>query len=483
MHSRIVPLLIFPAYERLSGRRFWTEACRLRELQWRSPAELESRAAGRLQGILAHAGAHVPYYRELFSAAGVDPRAIRSVDDLARVPITTKAALRRRFPDGVIARNLPARRRLRRTTSGSTGLPLEFYLDRAAADAWIGSYLFFLEWAGTAFWHTEVVVASPRTFYEAGRHVGPAFARVLRLALGREQIWLGGPDTTISSLWHAVQRAARRRPYHLWAYASYAGRLARELLEGGRVLPVAPRAVIAASESLTPPERDAVREAFRAPVASHYSCLEIPRIAQTCPDNPAALHVNSERAIVRIVDDLGRTVPPGQRGRVAVTDLVNQVMPFINYDLGDTAIVGGPCDCGRGFPTLAAIEGRASETLVTGDGQAVSTTALGQFLINVCGIVPYVWEYQAVQETIKTVELRVVPTARYTTAVGETLRRQVETLFGSDTQVRVEPVQSIEREPSGKRLIIKSGLHGHRPPRDRAAAPGSRATSLGAPRP
>ena len=147
---------------------------------------------------------------------------------------------------------------MRGVTSGSTGQPLEFYLDRAAADTWTGAYLFFLEWAGTAFWHTEIVIASPRHFYLAGRHVGPAAACARRWLLGREQVWLAGPDTTLATLRSAIARSARYRPYHLWAYASYAARLARELLEEGNTLASAPRAVIASAETLLPPERDAI---------------------------------------------------------------------------------------------------------------------------------------------------------------------------------------------------------------------------------
>jgi len=103
MYSRLVPRLLFPACERLTGRRFWTEVERLRSRQWATPAELEARVVGRLRPLLGHAAAHVPHYREVFGDAGLDARAIRTVEDLARVPITTKADLRRRFPDGVSA--------------------------------------------------------------------------------------------------------------------------------------------------------------------------------------------------------------------------------------------------------------------------------------------------------------------------------------------------------------------------------------------
>ena len=56
------------------------------------------------------------------------------------------------------------------------------------------------------------------------------------------------------------------------------------------------------------------------------------------PDNADMLHVNSERAVVRVVRDDGTAAAVGERGRVLLTDLANHVMPFINYDIGDRAV-------------------------------------------------------------------------------------------------------------------------------------------------
>jgi phenylacetate-CoA ligase len=451
-----------PLHDRLAGRRLWAKVHELRARQWESPGAVEARAVARVQALLAHAGAHVPHYRALLGTAGVDPRTIRSIEDLARVPVTTRGALRAGFPDGITADDVPARRRLPWMTSGSTGLPLAFFLDRAGVDDWTASYLFFLEWAGAALWHTRVVIASPRHYYVARTHVGRWRALLRRVALGHAQVELPGPGLTAEAFRAAVGRVAGRRPYFLWAYASYAGRLARSLIEHGSPLPAPPQVVITVAETSTPLLKDAIARAFRSPVVSHYSCLEVPRLAQSCPDNPAALHVNAERAVVRVVGDDGRSVAPGARGRVVVTDLVNRVMPLVNYDLGDTAIQGAPCPCGRGWPTLAQIEGRVNETLLGADGRAVSAAVLGQFLLNVCGALPYVWEYQAVQDRAGAVDLRVVPTARYTAAVGEAIRRGLETLLGPGTPARVTLVDALERTGSGKQLVIRSALAGER---------------------
>ena len=55
----------------------------------------------------------------------------------------------------------------------------------------------------------------------------------------------------------------------------------------------------------------------------------------------------------------------GESGRVVISHLSNWVMPFLNYELGDRAALGPPCPCGRGFPTIQALEGRTSEALQT----------------------------------------------------------------------------------------------------------------------
>src|SRR5262245_29831044 len=108
MDDRLIARLIVPLYERLTGRRPWSEAAQLSELQWRASAELEMRAMNRLRPLLAHAGAHVAYYRDLFRTADVAPDDIRTLADLGRVPTTTKAALRAASTDA-LADNLPAR--------------------------------------------------------------------------------------------------------------------------------------------------------------------------------------------------------------------------------------------------------------------------------------------------------------------------------------------------------------------------------------
>jgi hypothetical protein len=107
------------------------------------------------------------------------------------------------------------------------------------------------------------------------------------------------------------------------------------------------------------------------------------------------------------------------------------------------------------MPTLARLEGRDIEMIRTREGREMSSGAFGQLLTFVIGIIPYVWEYQAVQTTPEALILRVVPTPRFTAEFQATLQRGLAEFFGPGMQIIVEPVASIPAEASGKRLIIK----------------------------
>jgi phenylacetate-CoA ligase len=431
----------------------WSHAQRLRRLQWQSPATIQAHMNTRLQALVAVAS-DVPYYRDLFRGAGIDPATIRSVEDLARVPLTSKADLRAGFPDRTTAHAVPSQRRRAMRTSGSTGLPFNFYWDRACADELFGTYLSCLEWAGTGLWDTHVAVAVPATF--ASNPDPPSRTRrwARRLAFGEQVIRLSAIDVTTREFVDVVG-GLRDRGYFIRAYPSALAHLAARLVHEDRRLPRYPAVVITYGETLTETNAAHIAEVFRCRVVNNYTSWDIPLIAQTCPDNPRMLHVNSDRVVVRIVRPDGTPAPRGESGRVAVTDLGNHVMPFINYLLGDRAVDAGPCDCGRGWPALASVDGRDTEVIETPSGARVSGVMLGHYLTFVAGVVPYVWEYQAVQVAPSAVCLRIVPTARFSEEFARLLVGHLEKLLGGGVLTTVEVVDQIPTETSGKRLIIK----------------------------
>jgi phenylacetate-CoA ligase len=458
LYSWLVPHVVFPSYERLSGRRWWTEMLRLRELQWRPARELEARAVQKLRPLLAHAAAHVPYYRDAFRQAGIEPEDIGTLSDLPRLPITRKTDLRAGFPARVVADNLPKKRRHKALTSGSSGLPFEFYIDRTGLDGRLSSYLFFFwEWAGVAPWDTRVVVANRVPSY--GQNSPPPLIErtARRIMLGERTLHLYTPEITLEQLRAETSRLASRH-YVVWALPSYIGRLAIQMLQGDVELQAYPKLVVTSGETLTDVNSRSIERAFRCKVVNHYTTWEVPHIAQSCPDNAAIFHVNSERLISRVVRTDGSDAAPGEEGRVLITDLENYVMPFVNYDIGDWAVAGASCPCGRGFPILEKLQGRAIELIRTLEDTIISPDVLCNFMDSRYPTVGYVSEFQAVQTGAHSVVLRIVPTSRFNTEFEASLRDKFASFLGPGMCVQIETAEAIEDEPSGKRLIIKSKL-------------------------
>jgi phenylacetate-CoA ligase len=91
---------------------------------------LEALQVRKLRALLEHAADRVPYYRRLLGAAGIEPACVTSLDDLHRIPITTKAALRAAGLAATLARGVEAARCVRYPTSGSTGEPLVVHVSR-----------------------------------------------------------------------------------------------------------------------------------------------------------------------------------------------------------------------------------------------------------------------------------------------------------------------------------------------------------------
>jgi phenylacetate-CoA ligase len=158
------------------------------------------------------------------------------------------------------------------------------------------------------------------------------------------------------------------RPSYLYGYVSMLEAFARFVVStgrNGRELGLV--SVVTTSEALSEQQRQVIREAFGAPVQNEYGCGEVGPVAYECPQG--LLHVMTESVLVEVLQPDGNRAGPGESGEVVVTDLMNRAMPLIRYQLGDYATVGGECSCGRGFPTLSKVWGRAYDFVEGADGR------------------------------------------------------------------------------------------------------------------
>lgn len=121
--KKIIP---FPYSRGIKFAKFYNF---LTESQWWPKEKLEEFQNERLRIIIEHAYEKVPYYRRIFNQRGLKPKDIQTREDLNKLPVLTKEDVRKHFKE-LMAKDFKKYKPILRYTSGSTGIPLKFYLDK-----------------------------------------------------------------------------------------------------------------------------------------------------------------------------------------------------------------------------------------------------------------------------------------------------------------------------------------------------------------
>jgi phenylacetate-coenzyme A ligase PaaK-like adenylate-forming protein len=197
----------------------------------------------------------------------------------------------------------------------------------------------------------------------------------------------GGPFDDV------IAAVAAARPTHMVGYASVIGRLARASLAGQ--LDVHPVRVSTNSEPLLHEDRQAIHDAWKAPVHNLWGSTEIGVQAVGC-GRGEGLHVCEDEVVLERVDDNGVLVGQEQpAARTLATGLANMTFPFIRYDLGDqVTLLPEPCGCGSAFARVADIGGRRDDDFSYG-----TTVIPASAFRHVLGTDSRVSEYQVKQTT------------------------------------------------------------------------------------
>lgn len=393
---------------------------------------LERLQLSKLRALVSHAFDHVPAYRELWMASGVDPRRITQLADLARLPIIDKDMMRNIGPDRFIDERLVGRSKLvRLQTSGSSGKPFEFFADERYNRWRKAQRLRPYVTNGVRPWDRVLVVGSldktPATLPN-------------RLRLFRERRTRAGRPAA-----ELVRIAREAHPNVLAGYPSALGLMAREWPRAADAH--GPRLVFTDSEMLLPATRARIRSAFGTDPIDVYGTYETDNIAFQCAIR-AGLHVAMESVILEIVTD-GTPAPAGEEGEVVVTVLHNRAMPFIRYNLHDLSAYSDDdvCSCGRTLPTLAGILGRQDDCLVLANGERCSAVPL---LFEFTALSAWLREYRIVQRSPLEFDVMIRPEDGATSVahrLNDIFARHVP---GAQISI-TEHADGLPCDPSGKR--------------------------------
>ena len=316
---------------------------------------LEALQLDRLRETLGRVAA-VPFYADRLAAAGLSAESLKSLDDLKRLPFTTKDDLRAAYPAGLLARPMTDMVRVH-TSSGTTGTAIAIFHTRNDIAVWADLMARCMHMVGLR----------PNDVFQNASGYG-LFTGGLGIHAGAERL---GCCTIPAGAGNTHRQIRLIRDFGVTGIhiiPSYALYLA-EALEHEGIDPdtLGLRIALIGAEPHSEATRQRIEKGLRVRAFNSYGLSEMngPGVAFEC-ENQTGLHVWEDAFLFEVVDPTsGEPVADGETGELVMTTLRREGMPILRYRTRDlTRILPGPCACGRHHRRIDRIAGRADDMLI-----------------------------------------------------------------------------------------------------------------------
>lgn len=428
------------------------------EYEAMEPKAREALQFARLKNLVDRLYHSLPFTRTRMDGAGVRPRDIRSLADLARLPFTTKDDLRETFPYGLLCCPRAEIEEIH-MSSGTTGIPVVDAYTRRDVENWEEAMARTLAGAGAT--RNDTV----QNCYGYGLFTGGIGVHYGAKRLGANIIPMSSGNTRKQLM--VMQNFGSTI---LASTPSYALFMAEEAAEAGydpRALGL--RAGCFGAEPWSENMRREIEEKWGIDAFDIYGLTEItgPGVAFEC-EAKDGLHINEDLFYPEVIDpETGAVLPDGEKGELVFTTLVKEGTPLVRYRTRDiTFLRRGRCSCGRTTVRMNRLFGRTDDMLII-RGVNIFPSQIEHALIEIEGTDPhYLIVVDRGPTHLDEVELQVeVKKELFSdeTRTLETLRTRIEGVMKSTLGVMmkvklVEP-KTIERSVGkAKRVLDKRTL-------------------------
>ena len=326
------------------------------ELETMSRQQIEALQLERLKQTVSHC-MNAEFYRKRFQELGITPDDIQTLDDVRRLPFTTKEDLRENYPFGLSCVPLKECTRLH-SSSGTTGNPTVVLHTQKDLDEWANA-------VARCLW---MVGSRPEDVFQNSAGYG-MFTAGLGFQYGAEKV---GMLTVPAAAGNTTRQIKFIRDFGttvLHAIPSYASRIFEVMQQEGcdprrdtklRVLCIG-------AEPHSEEQRRRIEENLGVKAYNSYGISEMmgPGVAFECPEQNG-LHIWEDYFIVEIIDPVTlEPVPDGQLGELVLTTINREAMPLLRYRTRDlTRLLPGECPCGRHHRRLARLQGRSDDMMI-----------------------------------------------------------------------------------------------------------------------
>ena len=396
-------------------------------LHYRSAEEIRSFQEARLHEAIDYAYTNSAFYRELFDSCKIRPADIRTIEDLRRLPVTTKQDLQLRNKDFLCVDSSQIVDYV--TTSGTLGEPVVFALTENDLDRLGYNELSSFTMAGCS----RNDIMQLMTTIDRRFMAGLAYWLGARaLGMGVIRVGNGIPElqwNTINSIHPTVCMCVPSFLMKLIAFAEESGIDYRSC---------SMRKAICIGEALRQPDGNLTTLGSRIhekwpelELYSTYASTEMQASFTECSCH-CGNHVPADLIIVEFLDDEGNPVAEGESGEVTITTLGVEGMPLVRFRTGDICIhYDSPCACGRNSTRLSSVIGRKGQ-MIKFKGTTLYPPALFDILDNIPEVKSYVVEVYTNSLGTDQVQIKLASDNH-----SESFVKQIKDMFRSN--VRVAP--------------------------------------------
>lgn len=429
------------------------------KMETMSQDEMLALQGERLADTVRRVYDHVAPYRAKMDAAGIKPEDIRTVEDLAKLPFTTKQDLRDNYPYGMFA--LPPKEIAEiHASSGTTGK--QTVVGYSAAD---------LETWGEIAARAIVAAGGDKDDYLHVSYGYGLFTGGLGLHYGGQKMGASVIPVSAGNTKRQIQIMQDFGSTILACTPSYALYLGETVCEMGVQDKIHLKAGIFGAEPWTEEMRREIEQRLNIKAHDIYGLSEImgPGVSFECEEQ-TGMHVNEDHFIVEIIDpDTGEVLPDGSEGELVFTCITKQALPLIRYRTRDISKLSRkPCSCGRTLVKMEKPRGRSDDMLIIrGVNVFPSQVEAALLQVGTAGTAPY---YQLIVDRINNLDTLEVQVEMDSSFFSDTVRgieeqerkiaKQLDFVLGLSAKVTlVEPKSLARSEGKAVRVIDKRKLH------------------------
>ncbi|MBQ9625286.1 MAG: phenylacetate--CoA ligase [Clostridia bacterium] len=413
--------------------------------------ELQSR---RLVETVKRCYYNVPFYREAFQKANIMPEDIKGIEDLHKLPFTTKQDLRDNYPYGLFATPLENIVRIH-ASSGTTGKPTVVGYTRHDLASWAELMARTLVSAGAT---SKSVI---QVAFGYGLFTGGLGAHYGTERLGASVIPASGGNTKKQIM--LMKDFGTELVCCTPSYALYMAEVMEEMGINPNELKL--KYAVLGAEPWTESMRKEIERRLGVRTTDIYGLSEVmgPGVAYEC-FKQEGMHINEDHFIAEIIDpNTLEPLPLGEKGELVFTTITKEGIPLIRYRTRDiTSLEEGQCECGRTFIRMKKVMGRSDDMIII-RGVNVFPTQIETVLIDMAGIAPYYMLIVDRVDNLDVLEIQVELTEELFTdeisqieQIRERLAKEIYSVIGINAKITlVEPKTLPRTEGKAQHVIDK----------------------------